>query len=185
MACFILPVWFLLKNYSYLQDFLNFCQAFLKLIQYNQVCFFFCQIFQVSLEAVLKMFCARPPAVAPSLLFCRPEPPFFCRPEHPFFVATSHLFLSPRAPFFVDIPKHRLERSEEGHRPERSEGCLAIARQDRVGVSPRALFFCRHEASAEGSLGAYAPRNDIPGRCPERCEGCLAIARQDKVGGLF
>gem|GEM_PF-6105368 len=45
-------------------------------------------------------------------------------------------------------------------------------------LSPRAYFFCRPERS-EGSLGAYAPRDDkkgsvprddIPGRCPERSE---------------
>jgi hypothetical protein len=44
-------------------------------------------------------------------------------------------------------------------------------------LSPRAsLFFCRPEASAEGSLGAYAPREDIPMPRPERSEGCLANA---------
>jgi len=34
----------------------------------------------------------------------------------------------------------RPERSEKGRRPEQSEGCLATARQDKVGRSPRAIF---------------------------------------------
>jgi len=66
---------------------------------------------------------------------------FLCRPSH----CHTELFFRPE-PFFVvpsvskgslgtcllrdDIPKRRSERSEEGRRPERSEGCLAIARQD-------------------------------------------------------
>jgi hypothetical protein len=54
--------------------------------------------------------------VAPSL-FLSPEPPFFCRPER------SEGSLGACVPR-DDIP---------GRRPERSEGCLANARQDRVG----------------------------------------------------
>ena len=58
---------------------------------------------------------------------------------------------------------------------------------------PEPLFFCHPEASAEGSLGACAPREDIPGRRPERSEegrrperseGCLAIARKDRMVGF-
>jgi len=58
-----------------------------------------------------------------------------------------------------------------------------------MGCRP-SLLFCRPERS-EGSLGACAPRDDIPkrrpersdeGRRPERSEGCLANARQDKKG---
>jgi hypothetical protein len=61
------------------------------------------------------------------------------------------------------------------------------------------MFLCKHsccrpEALAEGSLGAYAPRDDMPGRRPERSEkgrrperseGCTACARQDGVGNFF
>ena len=51
---------------------------------------------------------------------------FCCRPEP--------TFLSPRAKRGVSPWGHHLERREEGRRPERSEGCLAIARQDKKGA---------------------------------------------------
>jgi hypothetical protein len=41
--------------------------------------------------------------------------------------------------------------------------------------------FCRPERS-EGSLGAYALREDFTIRCPERSGRCLAKARQDRWG---
>ena len=53
-------------------------------------------------------------------------------------------------------------------------------------LSPQALFFVAQSpffvtpSVCEGSLGACAPRDDIPGRRPERSERCLANARQDK-----
>jgi hypothetical protein len=67
------------------------------------------------------------------MFLCRPScchTELFFRPE-PFFVAPSVSEGSlgtcvPRD----DFPKRRSERSEEGRRPERSDGCLAIARQD-------------------------------------------------------
>ena len=53
-------------------------------------------------EAVLRMFfCASPPAVAPSLLFCRPELPLFV------------------------APRRKLRGLHVIRHPERSEGCLA------------------------------------------------------------
>jgi hypothetical protein len=77
-----------------------------------------------------------------------------------------------------DIPKRRPERSEEGRRPERIEGCLATLETTEKGWYPEP-FFCRPEAQAEGSpivkeeISRYA-RNDKMSR------RCLAIARQDK-----
>jgi hypothetical protein len=106
--------------------------------------------------------------------------------------------------------------------PDGSEGCLAIARQDRLGCRPEPTFFVTPSeargpsalahlgktsrdavpnevrdarlalgrtgwdvapSASEGSLGACAPRDDIPGRRPERSEGCTACARQDRLGG--
>jgi hypothetical protein len=66
---------------------------------------------------------------------------------------------------------------------------------------PSIPFLCRPEASAEGSLGACAPRNDMPGRRPERSvlwdavpnevrDASLSFgrtkkyAREEKVGGF-
>jgi hypothetical protein len=82
-------------------------------------------------------------------------------------------------------------------RPEASAegGSLGacVPRENRVGnVAPSALF-CRPERS-EGSLGAYAPREDkkgsapredIPGRCPERSEGCHGLRSAGRSRELF
>jgi|GEM_PF-1959632 len=77
--------------------------------------------------------------------------------------------------------------------PERSEGSLgtSVPWEDKKESVPREdpVGGCHPEPQGEGSLGACAPRDDIPGRCPERSERgrrperseeCLAIARQDK-----
>jgi hypothetical protein len=114
---------------------------------------------------------------------CRPDPSFFVAPSHPFFVPPRALpegslgacaprkntvgGCCPEATFFV-------APSGLFCRPERS-----------FSLSPRAPFPCRPEASAEGSLGACAPRDDMPGRRSERSEGCLAIAQQDGVGNFL
>ena len=57
-----------------------------------------------------------------------------CHPRAYFFVAPSASERSlgacaPREDFTMRLP----ERSEEGRRPERSEGCTAYAQQDKVG----------------------------------------------------
>ena len=101
--------------------------------------------------AVQKCFCVSPPAVIPSLLFCRPKPTF---------LSPRALFLSPRG---VSRGVPRLLRASGRHGWD---------------VAP-SLLFCHPERS-EGSLGACAPRDDIPGRRPERSERCTACARQDK-----
>ena len=72
-------------------------------------------------------------------LFIAPSPLFFLSPRAPFFVAPSPLFVAPSGSegslgayaIREDITIRRPERSEEGRRPERSEGCLANARQDK------------------------------------------------------
>jgi len=89
--------------------------------------------------------------VAPSL-FCHSEP-LFCHSE---------------------------ALAEEPPSHDQRGGCLAIARHDRKGLSPRA-FFCHSEALAEEPLivkeeiSRYA-RNDKMSR------RCLAIARHDRKG---
>jgi len=119
---------------------------------------------------------------------CPPEPLFSCHPEPSFLVTPSPLFLSPRAlfschpePLFSCHPE-RSEGSFPGDavpnapfcRPERSERCLANARQDRIGMSPRAFFYCRPERS-EGSLGTYAPREDTDGLSPRAVRRGVSI----------
>jgi hypothetical protein len=111
------------------------------------------------------------------------------------FFVTLSLPFCPLEPLFFVAPSVSEGSPPLGRHPERSEGCLAIARQDRLGcrpepffvspshffVSPSPIFsvapspiFCRPEALAEGSPPL--------GRCSERSEGCLAIARQDRLG---
>ena len=64
--------------------------------------------------------------------------------------------------------------------------------KDLLFVTPSLSFFVTPSV-CEGSLGACAPREDIPGRRPERSEGgrrpersegCLAIARKDRMVGF-
>jgi hypothetical protein len=105
------------------------------------------------------------PFLSPLALFYVTPSPLFCHPEPS--------FLSPRALFYV-TPSPLFCHPEPSF------------------LSPRALFFVTPSGS-EGSLGAYAPRDDIPGcrpersergRRPERSEGCTACARQDKKWAL-
>ena len=88
-------------------------------------------------------------------LLLSPQAYFFCRPE-PFFVAPSASEGSPGTGVPREDKKKSAPREDiPGRRPERSEGCLAIARHDMVGgchpepyfltprayfLSPRALF---------------------------------------------
>jgi hypothetical protein len=94
---------------------------------------------------IIKFFCrAEPPfLVTPSPLSLSPRAPFPCRPEPP--------FLSPRAPFPCHPERQRGVPPSGDAVPSASEGCLAIARHDRLEVvttspflSPRA-FFCHLE----------------------------------------
>ena len=64
-----------------------------------------------------------------------------------------------------------------------AEGSLGAyaPREDMDGLSPRAYFFSPRAKRGVSPLGPRPERSD-EGRRPERSEGCLAIARQDKKG---
>ena len=51
-------------------------------------------------------------------------------------------------------------------------------------MSPRASFLCHPERS-EGSLGAYAPWDDIPGHRPERSEVSLPAFQRFDLKSLL
>jgi hypothetical protein len=97
-----------------------------------------------------------------SLFFCFPEP-LSCPPEPFFFVASSPFFCHPEpssegSPIVKEeISRYaRKDRVMRGRRPERSEGCTACARQDRVGWSHRAQARGLIKAHL-GASGRYSP----------------------------
>jgi hypothetical protein len=59
----------------------------------------------------------------------------------------------------------------EGH--DRGWRFLASLETTEKGCHSEPSFFVAL-SEARGSLGAYAPQEDIPGRRPERSEGCFA-----------
>jgi hypothetical protein len=109
--------------------------------------------------------------------------------------------LSSRASLFWHHWGRRPGRSEEGRRPERSEGCLGLRSTGQGrGCRPDPFFFVTpicHPERSEGSLGTCVPREDTVGnvapsfsffvapscqaegapwgRRPERSEGCLGL----------
>jgi len=152
-------------------------------------------------------FCRpEPPFLSPRALsfFVAPSPLLFCRPEHLLFVTPNASFCHPepsfvapngaRGPLFsLSLPQGgdfslRSKRQGRGVAPNaplcRPEPSPFLSPRAPPFVTPSLLLFCHPERS-EGSLGAYAPREDIPmsrpelsegGRRPERSEGCLATA---------
>jgi hypothetical protein len=72
-------------------------------------------------EVVLKMFCESPPAVAPRR-----------QPRGP--SALACLGMTSRDAVPSEARDAVPSASDEGRRPERSEGCLAHARQDKKGA---------------------------------------------------
>ena len=111
------------------------------------------------------IFChPKPFFVTPSPIFCHPEP-YFLSPRALFFVAPSPIFfLSPRALFFV-APRRQPRGLLMKRHPERCEGGLAIARQDRLGCRPEPYFFCRPEPYflSPRALFSVAPRRQPRG----------------------
>jgi hypothetical protein len=89
----------------------------------------------------LKCFCASPPAVAPSLLFCCPERkrgvPRHLRASggHEWAVAPSLLFFVALSEARGSLGAYALREDFTMRCPEGSERCLANARQDRWGVA--------------------------------------------------
>jgi len=76
-----------------------------------------------------------PTLISPRAIFCLPEPPSYL-PKPP--LSPQAPLLSPRALFFVAPSEAR--GLPLGRRPERSEGCLAIARR----VGDEMLRFAQH-----------------------------------------
>ena len=68
----------------------------------------------------------------PEPLFCHPEP-LFCHSEPPFFVIPRRKPRNLHLMTKEGMPRYRSAR-------HCGRGCLAIARHDRKGLSPRALF---------------------------------------------
>jgi hypothetical protein len=67
-------------------------------------------------------------------------------------------------------------------RPERSEGCTACARQDKIGMSPRTLFYYRPEPTFFVTPSHFLSLRALFFVTPSEARGPSALARLGRTG---